>query len=167
MSARYVVGIDLGTTHCAVAASPVDRDEVELFPIPQLVAPGEIASRPLLPSFLYLAAEGEIAEPDRTLPWGTPADVTGELARALGARSPTRLVASAKSWICHGGVNRRAPVLPWQAPDDAPHVSPFEAQTRYLDHLGEAWDAATPTRRSTSKRWSSRCPPPSTTTPAS
>ncbi len=144
MSARYVVGIDLGTTHCAVAASPVDRDEVELFPIPQLVAPGEIASRPLLPSFLYLAAEGEIAEPDRTLPWGTPADVTGELARALGARSPTRLVASAKSWICHGGVNRRAPVLPWQAPDDAPHVSPFEAQTRYLDHLGEAWDAAHP-----------------------
>jgi len=146
VSARYVVGIDLGTTHCAMASCAVTSGtaEIDVFPIPQLIAPGEIATRPLLPSFLYLAGDGELAEHDRALPWGTPPDVAGELARTLGARSPAGLVASAKSWICHGGINRRAPVLPWQADDDARRVSPFEAQTRYLAHLRAAWDAERP-----------------------
>lgn len=141
---RYVVGIDLGTTHSAVAVSPVGRAEVTLFDIPQLVAPGEVAARPLLPSFLYLPAEGELPENELTLPWGREPSLVGELARRLGAQVPGRLVSSAKSWICNGGVDRKAPILPWSAPDEAPHVSPFEASVAYLAHLRAAWDAAHP-----------------------
>lgn len=141
---RFVVGIDLGTTHCVIAASPVQRAATQLFDVPQLVAPGEVAARPLLPSFLYLPAEGELAPHDLVLPWGPARPIVGELARRLGAKTPTRLVASAKSWICHGGVNRRAPILPWSAPDSEPHVSPFEASVHCLAHLRAAWDAAHP-----------------------
>ncbi len=142
--AAYVVGIDLGTTHCALAYSPVGSEALALFEVPQLVAPGEVAPRALLPSFLYLPAPGELSEPQRSLPWGVEPRVVGHLARVQGARVPNRLVASAKSWICHGGINRRAPVLPWGTPDEEPHVSPFETQALYLAHLRAAWDHAHP-----------------------
>lgn len=142
--ARYVVGIDLGTTHCVMAASPSDRVAVELVEIPQLVAPGELAHSTVLPSFLYLPAEGEFPPGDLALPWGRPSYAVGEIARRLGARTPTRLVASAKSWICYGGVNRRAPILPWSAPDSERHVSPYEASVVYLSHLRSAWDRLHP-----------------------
>ncbi|MCA9524923.1 MAG: Hsp70 family protein, partial [Myxococcales bacterium] len=101
--ARYVVGIDLGTTHCAVAYSPIGQADVRLFAVPQLVAAGEVADRPLLPSFLYLPAPGEVDPEAARLPWGEGTPVAGEWARRLGAATPNRLVASAKSWICHGG----------------------------------------------------------------
>ena len=140
----YAVGIDLGTTHCVVAASRLDRPRVAVIAVPQLIAPGEIASRPLLPSFTYIPADAELADHDRALPWGTTPRIAGELARRLGAKVPSRLVASAKSWICYGGVNRKAAILPWGAPDDAPHLSPFDAQVDYLSHLKAAWDAEHP-----------------------
>jgi len=141
---RYAVGIDLGTTHCAISTARLEHPVVRLLQVPQLVAPGEVAERPLLPSFTYLPAPGELSDADRTLPWGSPAHVVGEAARRLGAKVPGRLVASAKSWVCHGGVNRRAPILPWNTPDDEPHVSPFEAQVGYLAHLRQAWEARHP-----------------------
>ncbi len=141
---QFVVGIDLGTTHCVVARSPLTRPSVKVVDIPQLVAPGETAARPLLPSFTYLPAEGELADHDRALPWGPQATVVGELARKLGAKVPTRLVASAKSWICYGGVNRRAAILPWSAPENSPHISPFDASVAYLAHLRAAWDGEHP-----------------------
>jgi molecular chaperone DnaK (HSP70) len=146
---RYAVGIDLGTTHSAVAAAPLDRPAVRLLAVPRLVAPGESVDRVLLPSFLYLTAAGELPEAEAALPWGRtslgehvlPEHVVGELAQRLGAKSPNRLVASAKSWVCHGGVNRRAPILPWNSPEDQPHVSPFDAQVAYLGHMRAAWEA--------------------------
>lgn len=141
---RYAVGIDLGTTHCAISTARLEHPVVRLLQVPQLIAPGEVAERPLLPSFTYLPAPGELSEADRTLPWGCPDHVVGEAARRLGAKVPGRLVASAKSWVCHGGVNRRAPILPWNSPDDEPHVSPFEAQVGYLAHLRQAWEASHP-----------------------
>ena len=61
-------------------------------------------------------------------------------ARDFGSRVPTRLVSSAKSWLCHPGVDRKAPLLPFRAPDDGRKVSPLEASTRYLQHLAEAWN---------------------------
>ncbi|TPV97261.1 MAG: molecular chaperone DnaK [Myxococcales bacterium FL481] len=137
---RYVVGIDLGTTHCAVATALIERPALHLLDVPQLVAPGEVAGHTLLPSFLYLPAPGELTAAQTALPWGEDQPVVGELARRLGAKAPNRVVASAKSWVCHGGVNRRAPILPWSAPDSEPHVSPFAAQVAYLSHLRSAWE---------------------------
>jgi molecular chaperone DnaK (HSP70) len=144
MTARFVVGIDLGTTHCCLAASQLADPKVFTIDIPQLVAPGETAKRPLLPSFLYLPAPGELSEDERRLPWGPSERVVGELARRLGAKVPSRLVASAKSWVCHGGVNRRAPILPWNSPEDEPHVSPVEAQVAYLQHMRRVWESRYP-----------------------
>ena len=144
MSPRYVIGIDLGTTHTALAyaeIAPVDGGggaRPEIAPIPQLVAAGTVEARPLLPSFLYLAHE---SEGPQALPWD-PARrfAVGEHARARGVDAPARLVSSAKSWLSHAGVDRRGATLPLGAPDDVEKISPVEASWRYLEHLGEAWD---------------------------
>jgi len=138
--ADFVVGIDLGTTHCVIAAASLQHPSVRLVDVPQLIAPGEVASRKLLPSFMYLPVPGEFSTDELTLPWGTADAIVGEMAERCGAKSPQRWVSSAKSWVCHGGVNRRAPILPWNAPEGEPHVSPFDAQVAYLRHLAAVWD---------------------------
>ena len=92
---------------------------LKTFPIPQLVAPGQVADRPLLPSFLYLPGQHDLPAGAAALPWDPNASyVVGEFARNHGARVPGRLVSSAKSWLCHAGVDRTAPLLPWTAPPD-------------------------------------------------
>ena len=143
MAARYLVGIDLGTTNtaCAYVDTTAGRT-IRAFDVPQLVAPGRVAPRPTLPSFLYLAGAHELPAGSLDLPWADGRDyAVGELAREQGARVPGRLVASSKSWLCHAGVDRTAKILPWGAPDDVPHVSPVDASARTLRHLREAWDA--------------------------
>jgi hypothetical protein len=140
VSAKYVIGIDLGTTHTALAFAPVDVDgaRAEVAEIPQLVAQGAVEARALLPSFLYLAHE---SEGPQALPWDAERRfAVGEHARARGVDAPARLVSSAKSWLSHGGVDRRGPTLPVGAPEDVEKISPVEASWRYLEHLGEAWD---------------------------
>ncbi|MDS4019471.1 MAG: Hsp70 family protein [Candidatus Competibacter sp.] len=143
---RYAVGIDLGTTHCVMAAVDLaasDRDDVVegIEDIPQSTAPGAVEDRPMLPSFLYLPHPDELKPDDRVLPWGeSPPFVVGELARAMGGRTPIRLVSSAKSWLCHPGVDRRAAILPVEAPEEVARVSPLQASMRYLAHLRAAWD---------------------------
>lgn len=142
--ARYCIGIDLGTTNTALAYVELKRGEaarVKTFEIPQLVAPGEWGRRPLLPSFLYLAGEHDWPKGACALPWDSDRQyVVGELAREQGARVPGRMVSSAKSWLCHGGVDRQAPILPWNSLPEVPRVSPVEASARYLGHLREAWN---------------------------
>src|SRR5438105_1184747 len=144
-SSRYVVGIDLGTTHCALAyvdTSRGDEAAITQFPIPQVVAPGEVAERTLLPSFIYLPGPGEQPTGALRLPWAPERDfAVGEFARQFGSQVPTRLVSSAKSWLCHPGVDRRAPILPWKAPDSTRHVSPLQASRLFLSHLVDAWNA--------------------------
>ncbi|HCB15365.1 MAG TPA: nucleotide-binding protein, partial [Gammaproteobacteria bacterium] len=148
--ARFAIGIDLGTTHCVLAAVDLqasDLDEVVdwIEMIPQLTAPGAVEERPLLPSFLYLPHPDELRAEDRTLPWGEqPPFVVGELARNMGSRTPIRLVASAKSWLCHPGVDRRAAILPVEAPEEVQRVSPLQASMRYLEHLRTAWNLRHP-----------------------
>jgi molecular chaperone DnaK (HSP70) len=147
VTARFVVGIDLGTTNCAVAA--VDTTVPDAAPvavaIPQVVGPGEVDDRPTLPSFLLLPRDHEVA----------PAQMdkkpfaVGGFARDRGAELPHRLVSSAKSWLCNPAVDRHAPILPWRGAerldvDDGEQVSPIEASARYLAHLRAAWDAAHP-----------------------
>jgi molecular chaperone DnaK (HSP70) len=165
---RYVVGIDLGTTNCAVAwaeiaaANGASADElggaVAPFPMAQLVAPGEVAERPMLPSFLLLPTPLEVAPEAMALPWNpAPGHAVGEMARERGAELPQRLVSSAKSWLSHTGVDRNAPILPWRGSVSQPggddgddqaegalRVSPVEASARYLAHIRDAWNAAHP-----------------------
>ncbi|MHB8879148.1 MAG: Hsp70 family protein [Myxococcaceae bacterium] len=114
-----------------------------VLPIPQLTAPGTVEERLLLPSFLYLSAEREFPPGSLALPWDADSrEIVGELARSHGARSPNRLVASAKSWLCHPGVDRRAPLLPWGAPEEVHRISPLDATARYLRHLAMSWNRA-------------------------
>jgi hypothetical protein len=146
MSSRFVVGIDLGTTNSALAYADTGAGKdatVTAFPIPQVVAQGAVEDRPLLPSFLYLPGDGEQPAGAMKLPWDARRDYcVGEFARAFGSQVPTRLVASAKSWLCHPGADRKAALLPHRAPDAAASrkVSPVDATTRYLKHLAEAWN---------------------------
>jgi Ethanolamine utilization protein EutJ (predicted chaperonin) len=144
--ARFVVGIDLGTTNSALAYVDTGVGEEEdvrpahLF-IPQVVQPGTVEDRPLLPSYLYLPGPNELPAGSLRLPWDQGRDfAVGEFARQQGGVVPTRVVSSAKSWLCHPGIDRKAAVLPWKAPDNARRVSPLEASTLYLKHLAEAWN---------------------------
>jgi molecular chaperone DnaK (HSP70) len=143
---RYVVGIDLGTTNSALAYVDTGAPEsteagLAALPVPQVVQPGVVEERQLLPSFLYLPGPNELPAGSLKLPWTAERDfAVGEFARNFGGQVPTRLVASAKSWLCHPGIDRRGPVLPWKAPETVRHVSPLEASTLYLKHLCEAWN---------------------------
>lgn len=179
--ARYVVGIDLGTTNTVIAFAdtwaaprpaplrndsphgesdfddddkPPPRPEINVFPVSQLTSLGQVEALALLPSFRYHPTADELPAADIELSatWGArhthqtenvPA-VQGALAQALGGKVPDRLVSSAKSWLCHGEVDRQAPILPWGAPDEVTKVSPVDASAGYLAHVRAAWDAAHP-----------------------
>ena len=143
---RYVVGIDLGTTNSALAyvdtGVPEGQDLVLAhLPVPQVVQPGTVEERQLLPSFLYLPGPSEQPAGSLRLPWDAVRDyAVGEFARNFGSQVPTRLVSSAKSWLCHAGIDRRQQVLPWKAPENGRRISPLEAATYYLKHLAESWN---------------------------
>ncbi len=144
-----VVGIDLGTTNCAMA-SAINDEAVVSESIMQIVGPGEVAARSTLPSFLLLPSDAEVAGKGLTLPWSGPMKYTvGTFARDRGAELPHRLVSSAKSWLCNPAIDRTSQVLPWRgaqrelaADVDGERVSPVNASARYLAHLRAAWDDA-------------------------
>jgi molecular chaperone DnaK (HSP70) len=149
--ADYAVGIDLGTTNCAVSYFDLQKDQARgpeqtMLTIPQLTALGTVEARPLLPSFLYLPHAQEFPAGSLSLPWDPSgaALAVGEFARAHGSKVPTRLVASAKSWLCHAGVDRTSAILPWQAPADVERVSPLATSAHFIRHLREAWDQQHP-----------------------
>ncbi len=144
MHTRFVVGIDLGTTNCALAYVDTGAGgdpKVQPFLIPQVVNPGEVADRALLPSSLYLPGPGEQPAGAMKLPWDADRDYSvGEFAKNFGAKVPTRLVSSAKSWLCHTGVDRKAAILPFRAGENDRRISPVDASVRYLKHIAEAWN---------------------------
>ena len=152
MPSRYLIGIDLGTTNSVVAYIDVYIDTPEVadagspirvFPVPQLVAHGEVLTLPALPSFLYFPTEDELSAGAVSATWDeNPPMVTGALAREQGALVPSRQVSSAKSWLSYPGVDRRAKILPAQAEPPQPMISPVEASARYLMHLRDAWNGA-------------------------
>ena len=149
-NSQFSIGIDLGTTHCALSwvdrlASDGDKVVQGVLDVPQLTGPASVEAKPLLPSFLYLPHESELTPADMALPWGANQDfVVGEFARSRGAATPIRLVSSAKSWLCHPGVDRRSPLLPPDAPAEVSRISPLTASIRYLTHLRWAWEQAHP-----------------------
>ncbi|MFM2595033.1 Hsp70 family protein [Vibrio harveyi] len=144
---KFSVGIDLGTTHCVMSFVDThdENARVEVMPIPQLTAPGTVETRSQLGSFLYQPHEHEMNPQSRVLPWSSePKALVGAIARNLGLKTPIRLVASAKSWLCHAGVNRRDAFLPAGSPEEVEKVSPLRATELYLEHLKDAWNHTNP-----------------------
>ena len=146
---RYIVGIDLGTTNSAVTYVDLEtikeeaqpRSNIQIFKIPQFIAPGEISNLEIFPSFLYLPGEHELPKESMNLPWDTKmVHIAGTFAREQGAKIPKRMVASAKSWLCHARVDREAPILPWGSDETVNKVSPITAISTYLRHIREAWN---------------------------
>lgn len=140
---RYIIGIDLGTTNSCV--SFVDTQDPKLaiqpFRVPQLVAPGYVEARATLPSFCYLSSRDEWPRGSMDLPWKKNLEnLVGSLAQSQGAKVPTKLVQSAKSWLCHSAAQRRDKILPSDFSDVERHVSPVEATAFYLSHIREAWN---------------------------
>ncbi|MEF9964545.1 MAG: Hsp70 family protein [Comamonas sp.] len=151
LSPSYVIGIDLGTSHTVVAYAALTAagDEIALLTIPQRSSAGEVQAQTLLPSVRYQAAAGELGDAWQQ-PWppqGASDDapaVVGRWARDLGTAVPNRLVASAKSWLSHPGVDRSAAILPWGAGDEVAKISPLAASASYLAHVKAAWEQAHP-----------------------
>ncbi len=144
---NYVIGIDLGTTNSALAWAELADGPVHVQPmgIPQLTSAGEVRQETLLPSFLYIPGVSEFPPGSLALPWNSsPPFLTGTLARKRGVENAGRLVASAKSWLSHAGVDRTAPILPLNAPDGVERVSPVQASAEYLRHIEQAWNAQHP-----------------------
>jgi molecular chaperone DnaK (HSP70) len=164
MAARYVVGIDLGTTNCALAWAEIESEvealRVENFEIPQLIELGTIESQPTLPSFHFQPLAAEFSAGSLDLPWSKDRGYAlGIYARQQGASQPDRLIASSKSWLCHAGVDRRAAFLPLREADESGNesgaesenedseekpeqLSPVEVARRLLEHLRDAWNAS-------------------------
>jgi hypothetical protein len=146
LDTRFIVGIDLGTTNSALAqfdtAAPEETARITVEAVPQLTNPNEVEERTLLPSFLYVPGELDFQKGALALPWEREPQVfAGELARKRGAENPTRLVASAKSWLSYAAVDRASAILPWGGPEEVRKLSPVEASAEYLRHLRQAWDA--------------------------
>ena len=150
---RFVVGIDLGTTNNSVAYVELgdvekDRPAIQKFPIHQLTGPGEFAPHSVLPSFLYIPGEYDIADQDMAAPWTIDQrsrddrNFVGAFARDHGGKVPARLVSSAKSWLCNKSVDTQARILPWGAGDEVFKVSPVQASAAYLKHIRKAWNVS-------------------------
>ena len=142
---RYIIGIDLGTTNCALAFVDLEQPSLplQLFAVPQLTSSGKVDALPTLPSFCYLVSQGEWPPSALKLPWKEEtATFVGQFAKIQGSRVPTRLVQSAKSWLCHVAANRRDKILPIETGDLSQRLSPVEASAKYLIHLRDAWNAA-------------------------
>lgn len=151
--ARYVIGIDLGTTHSVLSYKKLTdyQKQADIFLVDQLIGPGEIARKPLLPSFRYHYNIDEIATADLVLPWQTnqvAGDINeviiGEWARELGSKTQGRLLTSAKSWLSHQSVDPQAAILPWSADESIAKVSPVTASASYLNHFQQSWNYHNP-----------------------
>jgi Hsp70 protein len=144
---RYLIGIDLGTTNCSMAYALRGEDEQKIlqFAIPQVIDSGSQDDRFTLPSFVYFPLKEELKSKAAGIDWDVDRKhCVGHFARERGAEVPSRLVSSAKSWLCHSGINRREKVLPMGSEDKQIQISPLEACSAFLCHLKEAWKAKMP-----------------------
>jgi len=142
----FIIGIDLGTTNSIVAyteaATPDEKlPEIKILDIPQIVGSGVVENRKLLPSFIFQPAPHEISDGRIALPWDAGNQrIVGEYARQRGAEVPQRLISSSKSWLSNTMIDRNEPVLPWDAPEDIPKLSPVESSSLILQHIRDAWN---------------------------
>lgn len=148
---QYIIGIDLGTTNCTMAylEKPLSANrmlhhsfDITQFSIPQMLADGVIGEKLSLPSFAYLPLEREKEQKSWATALSQKGCCVGVYARDRGSEMPGRLVSSAKSWLCHDGVNRREKLLPIDA--DQEKMSPVEASAEYLGFLRDSWNQKFP-----------------------
>jgi len=140
---KFVIGIDLGTTNCTLSYASVDQEnpEIQQFNVAQVVAPGTQAEQLSLPSFVYLPLQEELDSKIAGVEWESDRKYcVGTFARNRGSELADNLVASAKSWLCHSGINRRENILPTTHEDNDSKISPLDACSKFLQHLKEAWN---------------------------
>jgi hypothetical protein len=143
---KYIIGIDLGTTNSVVAYAKTDVSEdqkpaIRIFETPQLVDPGSVGKREILPSSVLLPGPHDVPEGGLAVPWADDQSrAVGVFARDRGAEIPHRLISSSKSWLCHAAVDRNEPILPWESGDDQRKLSPVEASAAILQHIKDAWN---------------------------
>ena len=142
MSKRFSLGIDLGTTNCAIAVTDLELDQSEVVELTQILGPNQIGERATLPSALYIPHPDQFPENSFPLPWekeAQDATIIGHFAREHGALIPDRLVTSAKSWLSNAHIDPRHRSLPWRSEIQEEKLSPFECSRRYLAHLKDAF----------------------------
>jgi molecular chaperone DnaK (HSP70) len=143
---RYSIGIDLGTSNCALSYIDLEGSagKTQMLQVRQLESADSATEQVILPSFLYFPTPEEQAalpEGGTFSPDGKP-KVIGRFARQQTATLPGRVVHSAKSWLCHGGIDREGPILPWHSEEipSAERLSPVEASAHYLGLLRATWN---------------------------
>ncbi len=141
--AKFSIGIDLGTTNCAMGFQALDSGPPpEVFLISQWDNLDRFSELSTLPAFLYLPADHEV---EQVAGRGTGSGewIPGRFARTKAAETPGRVVHSAKSWLCHHAVDRSAPFLPWRS-EEIPvekRISPIRASALLLGYLRVVWNA--------------------------
>ncbi len=152
MSARFLIGIDLGTTNSSLAyVDSIDSDSSsKTLPCPQWQKPNIRDAEPVLPSFLYFASPNEnfsnlfdTTDVEVESPTSTT-KIVGRFAETRMAETPGRVVQSAKSWLCHRGANPEEPILPWGSSEIEPQnkLSPVQVSAAYLAHFKNTWNAS-------------------------
>lgn len=142
---KYIIGIDLGTTNCTMAYAACGEESINQYSIPQITASGVQGEHLSLPSFVYLPLHEELKSKVAGIEWDpTRKYCVGVFARERGSELSDRMIASAKSWLCHSGIDRREKLLPVAAEDASIKMSPLEACSKYIHHLKEAWDQQHP-----------------------
>ena len=136
-SARFSLGIDLGTTNSAVAVEKWETGRTGIVEMTQLLGPNRIGEKPTLPSAIYIPHPQEFPEEQLRLPWQEKSEgmIVGHFARDHGALIPDRLITSAKSWLSNFHIDPRKPVLPWRSEINEPRLSALECSGRYLEHM--------------------------------
>jgi len=136
MNPRFSLGIDLGTSNCAMAVADNDSDSTEVLQVTQIVAANQVGEMRTLPSSLYLPHPDEFPAGSLRLPWDAAGPgIVGQFARDHGALVPDRVVTSAKSWLSNPHIDPKQRTLPWQSDISEEKLSPFECSSRYLQHL--------------------------------
>ena len=141
MKVRFSLGIDLGTSNCAMALTDLETDRTEVLPIPQILAANQLGEKLTLASALYLPHPEEFRLGAFPLPWnvGEEPGIVGQFARDHGALVPDRVVSSAKSWLSNPHIDPKQRTLPWRSDSAEEKLSPFDATRRYLQHLKDAF----------------------------
>lgn len=145
--AKYIVGIDLGTTNTVLTytsladISAEKETEILTFPILQELAKGSQEEQEVMPSFIF-----ERLKEKPVLPWDDSDSkfIIGSYARERGTDVPDRLISSAKSWLCNSRVDRTEAILPWNAPEGNTKISPLAAMALFLTHIKNAWEDKNP-----------------------